>query len=254
MPIVVEANEARKNRRSVEVEGYTNTAREEDKFFATLYIGAAPSTAAADLADLGSDKSLPQAYLVEQPAAATVPPHFHDSDQFQVFVAGKVAFGKKPVRSLSLHYAGYHTPYGPIVTKDQGAHYFTLRAQWDAGGKLMPESSHLLKPVPRRHRLAEDICPAAASGGRADVLPCESDGLGAALFNLAPSKSEILDMPFIGAGQYALVVSGTVSKGDAKLSKNSCVYRYAEDEPLNVVAGVDGARVLLMQFPLHGDA
>ena len=132
MPIVVEVNEARKNRRSVEVEGYTNTAREEDKIFATLYIGAAPSTAAADLADLGGAKSLPQAYLVEQRAAATIPPHFHDSDQFQVFVAGKVAFGKKPVHSLSLHYAGYHTPYGPIVTKDQGANYFTLRAQWDA--------------------------------------------------------------------------------------------------------------------------
>ena len=82
-----------KNRQSVEVEGYTNTAREEDKFFATLYIGAAPSTAAADLPDLGSDKSLPQAYLVEQPAAATVPPHLPGSDQFQVFVAGKVAFG-----------------------------------------------------------------------------------------------------------------------------------------------------------------
>ena len=118
----------------------------------------------------------------------------------------------------------------------------------------MPESSHLLKPARRCHRLAEDISPAAASGGRADVLPCESDGLGAALFNLAPSKSEILDMRFIGAGQYALVVSGSVSKGDANLPKNSCVYRYADDEPLNVVAGVDGARVLLVQFPLHGDA
>ena len=121
MPIVVEANEARKNRRSVEVEGYTNTAREEDKFFATLYIGAAPSTAAADLADLGGDKNLPQAYLVEQPADATVPPHFHDSDQFQVFVSGKVMFGKKAVHSPSLHYAEGHTPYGPIVTEDQGA-------------------------------------------------------------------------------------------------------------------------------------
>ena len=72
MPIVVEANKAKKIRRSVEVEGFTNTAREEDKYFATLYIGAAPSTAAADLADLGGDKNLPQAYLVEQPAAATV--------------------------------------------------------------------------------------------------------------------------------------------------------------------------------------
>ena len=61
-------------------------------------------------------------------------------------------------------------------------------------------------------------------------------------------------MPLVGAGQYALVVSGSVSKGDANLPKNSCVYRYADDEPLNVVAGVDGARVLLMQFPLHGDA
>jgi len=163
-------------------------------------MGAATSATAVNLADLGGDKSLLQAYLVEQPAVATVPPHFHDSDQFQVFVAGKVAFGKKPVHSLSLHNAGSHTPYGPIVTKEQRVHYFTLRAQWDVGGKPMPESRHLLKPVPRCHRLAEGIGSAPASGGRADVLPCESDGLGAALFNLAPSKSEILDMPLVGAG------------------------------------------------------
>ena len=68
---------------------------------------------------------------MEQPRRATVPPHFHDTDQFQVFVAGAASFGKHRVEPLTVHYAGGHTPYGPIVTAEEGTHYFTLRKHWD---------------------------------------------------------------------------------------------------------------------------
>ncbi len=253
MPIVMDAAEAAKGRQAVEVKGFTTKAHDADSYYATLYMGAAPDNAAATMGRAGDDKSLPQAYLVEQPADATVPPHFHDTDQFQVFVAGAASFGKQPVRPLSLHYAGGHTPYGPIVTTEQGAHYFTLRAKWDSGGKPMPQSRDRLKPVRRCHRLAEDIAAKAGPTGRADVLPVEDDGLGAALFTLAPDQTGTLDLDVAGGGQYALVTAGTVRHDGADLAEHSCLYRFAEEAPLTLTAGPAGAAVLLMQFPVHAD-
>ena len=253
MPIVVDAAEAAKGRQAVEVKGVTRKARDADSYYATLYMGAAPDNAAASMGRPGGDKSLPQAYLVEQPANATVPPHFHDTDQFQVFVAGAASFGKQMVRPLSLHYAGGHTPYGPIVTTDESAHYFTLRANWDSGAKPMPQSRDRLKPVRRCHRLAEDIAAADMPAGRADVLPAEADGLGAALFRLAPGQTEALDLNVAGGGQYALVTAGSVTHDGADLAEHSCLYRFAEEAPLTLTAGPAGAAVLLMQFPAHAD-
>ena len=252
MPIVVDAAEAAKGRQAVEVKGVTRKARDADSYYATLYMGAAPDNAAASMGRSGDDKSLPQAYLVEQPANATVPPHFHDTDQFQVFVAGAASFGKQKVRPLSLHYAGGHTPYGPIVTTDRGARYFTLRANWDSGAKPMPQSRDRLKPVRRCHRLAEDIT-ADGTAGRTDVLPGEADGLGASLFTLAPGQTETLDLDIAGGGQYALVTAGSVRHDGAGLGKHSCLYRFAEEAPLTLTAGPDGAAVLLMQFPVPPD-
>jgi hypothetical protein len=214
-------------------------------------MGAPPAKAAAQMGGEDADRTLPQAYLVEQPAASTVPPHFHDTDQFQVFTHGEAMFGKKSVQPLSLHYAAGHTPYGPIVTAEQGAHYFTLRAKWDSGGKPMPESRDLLKPVPRVHRLAENIATTGASPGRDDVLPCEADGLGAALFTLAPGETSTVDLPVAGAGQYALVVFGAVQHEGVDLAEHSCLYRFADDAPLTLAASQAGAQVLLMQFPIH---
>jgi len=229
MPIVVDAVEARNRRTAVEVKGYTQTVREEDQYFATLYMGAPPATAAHALGE-GIDKSLPQAYLVEQPAGATVPPHFHDTDQFQVFVEGVAAFGKQVLRPVSVHYAGGHTPYGPIVTTERGTHYFTLRANWDSGGKL--------------HDLD-------ARGGT-EVLPVEDSGLGAMLYELAPNETQVLDLAREGGGQYALVTCGSVCYDHSTLVERSCLYRAADEVPLSLTGGAEGGTVLLMQFPKSG--
>ena len=216
-------------------------------------MGAPPDVAPQAMKRPGDDKSLPQAYLVEQPGDATVPAHFHDTDQFQVGVAGAAAFGKKAVSPLSLHYAGGHTPYGPIVTKGRGVHYFTLRAKWDSGGKPMPQSRDLLKAVRRCHRLAEGIAP-AAPGERMDVLPVEDGGLGASLFTLAPGRTETLGLTVAGGGQYALGVSGSVNHGAARLDEHSCLFRFPDEAPLTLTGGSVGAAVLLMQFPVPAGA
>ncbi len=250
MTLVVSGEEAIQGRRAVEIPDYTQSSHPDDQFYATLYMGEAPATAAHAMAAVGT-RAEPQAYLVEQPPHARVPPHFHDTDQFQVFVSGEAQFGKQTVSGCSLHYAGGHTPYGPIVTDERGAHYFTLRVAWDSGGKPMPESRDLLKRGRQCHRMAEvEATPGAAS---TDVLPCEPDGLGATLYTLAAGAQENLRLNADGGGQYALVLHGDITLNATHLPRHSCVFRYPDEPPLSVTAGSDGATVLLMQFPIQDE-
>ena len=251
MAIVVAGDTAREGRRAVHIKDYTQSEHPDATFYATLYMGAAPATAGEAMGTVGS-RSEPQAYLVEQPAHATVPPHFHDTDQFQVFVDGSADFGKQRIDQLSIHYAGGHTPYGPIVTADEGAHYFTLRVAWDSGGKPMPESRDLLKRGQQCHRMAEidhdmDV-------GRDEVLPVEPDGLGAAHYKLAAGASDTLALDVDGGGQYALVLDGALDIKGESLGKHSCVFRFPDEPPLKVQAGETGASVLLLQFPVQTPA
>ena len=81
----------------------------------------------------------PQAFLVEQSANWTLPPHFHQEHQFQVFVGGRGSLGAHPVAHLAVHYASPHSGYGPLVSGDQGLAYLTLRAVGDTGAWYLPE-------------------------------------------------------------------------------------------------------------------
>ena len=76
----------------------------------------------------------PVAYRVHQGPGTVSQPHFHQANQFQVFVEGEGFFGKQPVRAVRAQYAQAFTPYGPIVAGDPGLSYLTLRNGWDPGG------------------------------------------------------------------------------------------------------------------------
>jgi hypothetical protein len=123
--IVVCGDAAKERRRAVHIKDYTQSQNPDAAFHATLYIGAAPATAKHALQAVGT-RSEPQAHLMEQPAYATVPAHFHDTDQFQVFVDGVADFGKQRIDGLAVHFAGGHTPYGPISTAEDAP--LTLKA------------------------------------------------------------------------------------------------------------------------------
>ena len=142
---VVAKQEASARRQVLMVPGYTETGSDEN-YYVTKFFGALPAN--VDPNPLAEAIGRPQAYYVEQPPQAAVPPHYHDTNQYQVFLQGGVIFGKKPVAPLTVHYASGHTPYGPIITNEDATHYLTLRNQWDSGGKTMPVSyTHLTLPT-----------------------------------------------------------------------------------------------------------
>ena len=62
----------------------------------------------------------PLAFLVNGPPAFVIPPHFHEIDQYQIFVGGSATLGKHKVLPGSVHYADAYTPYGPITATEDG--------------------------------------------------------------------------------------------------------------------------------------
>ncbi len=257
MITVVTAEEALARRKPLMVPGFTDTAG-EGSYYITRVLGALTDN--VDPANPAPEevKSQPQAYIVEQPPQATVRPHYHDTNQFQVFVEGRALFGAEPVVALSVHYASAHTPYGPIVTEDAGAHYVTLRNRWDSGGKTMPDNRATLRPIPRRFRMADDIAvpdSAAVAAGqcvRQAALACEADGLGIAVFALGPGAASNLSLPISGAGRFAWVLAGALEAGRARLTSGGCLYIDAH-EAAGVVAAPDGATVIVTRFPPEPD-
>jgi hypothetical protein len=240
--------EAQQNQRVVHVHGYDYVLSE--------YIGAAPVRGMYVEGNEVNDNDLPQGFLVEQPPGSVTPAHFHEVNQFQVFVGGTGKMGKQEAQPVTVHYAGGHTPYGPITAGDEGVQYFTLRAAWDPGAKYMPKSRNLLKPVPRRHRLADpvQISDAAALATRSEpaldiLMEREEDALAAYVLRLGSNARMPVPAPSDGSGQYHVVVNGGLVRDGTVMPKLSCLFVYPDESPCEAEAGPDGLEMLVLQFP-----
>ncbi|MSO64374.1 MAG: hypothetical protein EXQ85_00985 [Alphaproteobacteria bacterium] len=251
---VVSVDQARRERRPLMVAYYTLATSPDEGFFVTRYVGALPDTVDPSQPAAPAQRLPPQAYLVEQPARSLVPAHYHDTNQFQVFVSGGAVFGKRPIGAVRVHFAGGHTPYGPIRTDDRPAEYFTFRNRWDSGGKTMPDNRPNLRRVARRFRLVHDL-PTADAGAVGqglircdDVLPCEPDGLGVAQITFGPGATGDLTLARPGAGRHALVLAGHLRVGSTTLDRFSSLYAGPADT-CTATAGDTGAVVLVLQFP-----
>ena len=251
MLIAVSAREAQANR-----VGNTFPGMIEKPFYRSLYFGSPPAKGGS----VEEDKmTMPQAYLIEQPENSSVAAHYHDTNQFQIFVHGDGAFGKKPFGGLMVHYAKAHTTYGPIAAGGNGAHYMTLRNNWDSGAKRMPENRANLRKIKRLHRVADDILlPDAAalksiSIEKVDLIPLEANGLGVCQFNIGPEQGCSLALVTNGAGAYAYVAGGSVHYDGREYETKSLIYCGPKEVPLRVTAGIAGASVLFLQFPPEPD-
>lgn len=209
--------------------------------------------------DGGAITDEPQAFLVEMKANETIVPHFHEVDQFQVFVAGGGGLGRHGAGLLAVHYADHHTGYGPINAGPHGYSYFTLRAKSDPGAIYLhnPGYREKLKPSPKRHGVAADLTlstePVLADRKETEIerLMPEldgSDGLGAALIRMGPGATHTGADPRGTGGQYYLVVNGSLELPTGSYAAWSTVFVPSEDGPLAFKAGPKGLEALLLQF------
>lgn len=245
MLIVTSIAEANERRRVVDVHGQPYLLRE--------FVGAVPRRGTYVEGSETNDDGLPQGFLVSQPPGSVTPPHFHETNQFQVFVGGSGRLGKLRADPVTVQFAGGHTPYGPIAAEDRGIQYFTLRQAWDPGAKYMPAMRSRLVRGRQRQRLAPRVERPAASLKGLDsytvetILELEPDGLGAELVRLGPEQRCV--RPCGGGGQYQVVIAGTLMHGGEELARLSCRFASADERECEMESGPGGLAVLALQLP-----
>jgi hypothetical protein len=253
MRVITSAEDAAARSRQIQVNGREYTLKS--------YLGNAPTKGHYEEGNETNDNGLPQAFLVEQPSNAITPAHFHEPNQFQVFVDGVGRIGAFPTSPLTVQYANGHTPYGPIVAGEQGVRYFTLRQSWDPGAKYLPASKDKLVKGNQRARvkgniaLADDAERLARRDVQSDVVFApEADGLAAWMWRLPPGARATLPSGADAGGQYLLVGGGSLVADDIDLSRLSTIYVSSDEPAYEVQAGASGLDLLVMQFPRRGDS
>lgn len=248
MFLSVATDVARARAITIDVDGQPYTTSE--------YIGSSPKPGSKDYGkpDVAHNAAeLPQAYLVEQPPNSTTRPHFHQTNQFQLFVGGGGRLGKKRVDPLTVQYAGGDTPYGPIFAEEGGVAYFTLRQCWDSGAKYLPERRDLMTRGRQRQRIgvAGGALSEAASGVKSEVLiPPEDDGLLVMRYVIPPTGSFTAPDGAAAGGQYHVVVDGSIERDTTTLGPLSVEWADPSEGEVTFNAGAAGAEVVLLRFPV----
>ena len=241
-------SEAEKSRREVHVNGHDYVLQE--------YVGAMPLRGRYVDGNEENDNGLPQGFLVYQPPGSVTPPHFHETNQFQVFVAGSGKMGKHAAAPLTVQYANGHTPYGPIAAGENGVRYFTLRQRWDPGAKYMPQSRDRLAKGNQRTRIEAEIAVGtdverAARGGvrERNIFPPEEDGLRADIYYFGPGDRIEMPAPVESGGQYLIVTAGSLRHDAKAFTLWSTIFVTSDEPGFRATAGDDGLDLLLLQFP-----
>ena len=251
MLIATSITQANDRRQIVDVHGQEYLLRE--------FVGAVPRRGTYVEGNEINDDGLPQGFLVSQPPGSVTPPHFHETNQFQVFVGGTGRIGRRRADPVTIQFAGGHTPYGPIAAEDRGIQYFTLRQAWDPGAKYLPAMRSRLvrgrqrqRLAPRVERLAAEDLGDLGAPVVETLIGREEDGMGAELVRLGPGMRT--SRPCGGGGPYPVVIAGTLVHGGEELPHLSCRFATADESECEVKAGPGGLALLALQFPALGQA
>ena len=206
----------------------------------------------------------PQAFVIEMSPQSIVRPHFHDHDQFQVFVSGNCTVGRHPVQALSVHYANRQTGYGPITAGNGGVAYFVLRQVADSGASFLPGAKDLQdRLAPKLQIISDPIgsCVGAVLEELSEattlmLIEPKEDGLAAWILRVPPGESAASPVSASGTGRFFIVTSGTMVVAGDQLPALSPVFASHDEQTFDIQAGSTGLEVMVLQFPggmrVHG--
>jgi hypothetical protein len=227
----------------------------------------------SDWMETGRDPAFaPTTFLVEQQPHVSLRTHFHRSDQFQLFLAGRGAIGRHPIESVMVHFATGYSAYGPIVAGPTGLTWLTLRTVFESGSLTMKDHADQMRRVPKRQFHSASVQPSAIPSQaeshpilpqpeshpippRAEhhLIPPQPDGLFASVVSLGPDGVAAMPAPAPSAGQFRVVLAGSLRvDGRVLLPWEHCFIE--PDEAVQLEAGPGGAQVVILQFPhkAHG--
>lgn len=247
---------------------FTRTTNEGKTIWRTDFFGPPPSPQSSDSVRPDATNSLdyqqprpgerrePQAFLVEQSPGAVVHPHFHFVDQFQVVVEGNGQLGRHDIEPYTVHFAGEHTGYGPILPGQQGLKYFTLRATEDqTGAQYLPANRHKMAEVQRRNIVFDPIAPmsaadlAALTAAHRRTQQRSEDGPIVDVLSLPPGASADIPAHPGKGGRTLIVLEGDLQRGDKHYERFSCGFLEPIETVADLLAGPGGAQVLWLTYP-----
>ncbi len=202
----------------------------------------------------------PQGYTVRQEHQNITHAHYHQTEQWQVVIEGAGKLGRANMAPVALHFTDPYTAYGPIVPEQEGLTYFTLRARADPGACMLaaPGVKEAIRPSKRRFILKDKSelgigTPEALRTRKETVLDVivelHPDGLAAWILRLPPGAPATWPAECGGAGRHLMVAAGALNHQGKSLPYESLAFANAGEGGPNATAGVDGAEVLIMQYP-----
>ena len=196
------------------------------------------------------DDLFPQAFIVELEPHYTLDPHYHLSNQFQLFIKGDGEITRRRFGAFSVHYANAYTPYGPIVAGDGGLHYITLRNGSGGGPLYLPKHGERLRASgrPRRHLDPAEI-DLEGYAPVSTIFSAAADGLGGWVYRAKADAAGTGPDPRGGGGQSWVVGAGSLVVDGAELSKLSCLFVNPDDPPLAFTGGPYGGAAIVLQYP-----
>lgn len=198
----------------------------------------------------GSATVDPTVHLVEQPGETVLPAHFHEQNQFQIFLEGSGRIGGHRIDGLMAHYAGAFTGYGPIVADPGGLKYLTLRARPDEGAFMLSD----VRPPkgPRRGATAslsfESLRQAPIRSETVEMV-AQKDGLGVYLRLASNDDRHALAVPSRSDGCFVIVLYGSVEIAGRRVTPwESCFFSRDEGEVM-VTTPDKAANYLVLTVP-----
>lgn len=246
---------------------FARTTQNGKRIWRSVYFGPPPSPASSSsllpersgvtyVDPLPGEKRAPQAFLIQQEAGATVHPHFHFVDQFQVVAAGSGLLGRHALAPLSVHFSAACTGYGPIEPGEQGLSYFTFRASADeTGAQYLPGAKAQMRPGKRRNVIVDQILITASdlladrTLTTVDVFRKDPDGLAVMMYRVAPGQTIECMRPDASQGITLLVAAGELRLENKAYPEWSCCFIDPQESGVELHAGKHGADILALRYP-----
>ncbi len=205
----------------------------------------------------GSDKELGiEAHLAELTDATPIRPHAHSVDQFQVmFGVPGAMYQRTPVPPVMVHYVDAYSTYGPITADQETFHFLTLRPEDGADQFNMPADRDRMPYRGLRHFFEgpektweESRLPEGETITEVLYGP-DDDGLTLGMVTAGPSTPFTLPTLHRSRGQYVCVTDGSVEWEGSTFGVQSLGWQPDGEAPVDLRAGSEGTRVLLLRFP-----
>ena len=216
----------------------------------------------SDTLNDNTQTSTAQAFLIEMTPHEVIPPHFHEVEQFQIFIEGEGQMGRTEgkIGPLVVHYTDAYTGYGPITASQQGLSYFALRPRKDPGAIYLHKEGYRekMRPSKKRHFSIPLVKSTEAVLGHLKTPVIETlfedghysldDGLSACLIRLGPKQTFTIPQALQSGGQYVVNLQGTLHYDGNDFPASSVFFSESAHDSFIVESGETGAEFLVLQF------